>query len=111
MRLVLDNVDQGLVTLSVSGEMANERSRIVDRWFGEYATGTRFVDHIRQHDPAFAELFQLGLEALLEGTLPRAMCMDQLPRRIRTRGRELACTYRVLGQGDGHPVDGSDDER
>ena len=34
MRLVLDNVDQGFVTLSMDGVMASERSAVVDRWFG-----------------------------------------------------------------------------
>ena len=101
MRLVLDNVEQGLVTLSVSGQMADERSLIIDRWFGAYAAGTSFVDYVGQHDPAFADMFQLGFEALLEGTLPRALCIDQLPSQIRTRGREFTCTYRALGEGDG----------
>jgi two-component system chemotaxis sensor kinase CheA len=109
MRLVLDNVDRGLLTLSVSGQMADERSRIIDRWFGAYATGTRFVDYVSQHDPAFGQLFQLGFEALLEGTLPRTMCIDQLPKRIRSHGREFACTYRLLGQGDGHRGDDDHD--
>lgn len=105
MRLVLDNVEQGLVTLSASGQLADERSRIIDRWFGDYPTGTLFVDYVRKHDVAFAEMFQLGFEALSDGVLPLALCLDQLPRRIRTAGRELACTYRVLGKGDGHGGD------
>ena len=108
MRLVLDNVEQGLLTLSVSGQLADERSRSIDHWFGPYAGGARFVDYIGQHDPGFAEMFQLGFEALLDGALPRAMCIDQLPSRIRTGGREFTCTYRVLGEGDGGRGEGSD---
>jgi two-component system chemotaxis sensor kinase CheA len=111
MRLVLDNVDQGLVTLSASGQMANERSRIIDYWFGASTPGTRFTDYVGRRDPGFAELFQLGFEALLEGTLPRAMCIDQLPSRIRTDGRELACRYRVLGEGDNQSADRAYDGR
>src|SRR5262249_38977790 len=34
MRLVLDNVDQGFVTLGLDGQMASERSAVVDAWFG-----------------------------------------------------------------------------
>jgi len=100
MRLVLDNVEQGLITLSATGQMADERSRMVGRWFGECPTGARFTDYIGASDRAFAEMFQLGFDALLEGTLPRELCLDQLPRRIRTGGREFACAYRALGEGD-----------
>ena len=34
MRLVLNNVKQGFVTVSRTGELAQERSSIVDKWFG-----------------------------------------------------------------------------
>ena len=100
MRLVLDNVEQGLITLSAAGQMADERSRMVAHWFGECPPSARFTDYIGASDPAFAEMFQLGFDALLEGTLPRELCLDQLPRRIRTGGREFACTYRPLGEGE-----------
>jgi hypothetical protein len=39
MRLVLDNVAQGFITIASDGVMAAERSAVVDRWFGTPSPG------------------------------------------------------------------------
>lgn len=98
MRLVLDNVDQGFLTVSTAGILADERSRIVDTWFGAYAPGTRFADYIGRVDAGFAEAFALGFQALLDGFLPLDLCLHQMPSRIRAAGREYECTYFPLGR-------------
>jgi signal transduction histidine kinase/HPt (histidine-containing phosphotransfer) domain-containing protein len=99
MRLVLDNVDQGLVTISPEGVLTQERSAIVDRWFGAYAPETRFTDYMSRIDPLYAETFALAYEALWEDVLPRALCLEQLPRRLRHGDEHFQCTYFPLGQG------------
>jgi two-component system chemotaxis sensor kinase CheA len=96
MRLVLDNVDQGFLTIDAQGRLAQERSAIVDRWFGPFEGQPRFVDYIARVDPRFAESFAVGYEALLEDLLPRALCLEQLPARLRSEGRELRCSYSLL---------------
>jgi len=98
MRLVLDNVAQGLVTLSADGRLAPERSAIVDRWFGPYGPDTQFTDYMMGVDPIFAEFFALAYQALWEDVLPRALCLEQLPRRLRQGDRVYQCTYFPLGQ-------------
>jgi two-component system chemotaxis sensor kinase CheA len=96
MRLVLDNVDQGFLTMSREGILAEERSAIVTRWFGPSAPNQSFVAYMAAHDPSFAEAFQLGYEALLEETLPFELCISQLPSRLRVGGRELAFSYHPI---------------
>jgi two-component system chemotaxis sensor kinase CheA len=93
MRLVLDNVEQGLLTIDLAGRLAQERSAAVDRWFGAYAGQPSFVEHLGAVDGAFAEAFEVGYSALLEGVLPRDLCLQQLPSRLRAGPRELECTY------------------
>jgi two-component system chemotaxis sensor kinase CheA len=100
MRLVLDNVDQGLLTLSASGVLGEERSSIVDRWFGAPAAGTLFAEYIRTVDPAFAQAFELGHEALLEGFLPTDLCLSQLPQRLLHQGRNYHCHYTAIMAGE-----------
>ena len=100
MRLVLDNVEQGFLTLAVDGTLGDERSAIVDTWFAPYPPQTKFCDYMAGVDPVFSESFLLGYEALIEEVLPRELCIEQLPTRIRHGGRELLCTYLVLGTGE-----------
>jgi HAMP domain-containing protein/HPt (histidine-containing phosphotransfer) domain-containing protein len=96
MRLVLDNVNQGFLTMSREGILAVERSAIVSRWLGPSAPSQAFTAYIGQHDPGFAEAFQLGWEVLLEGLLPIELCLAQLPKRVHHEGRELEFSYHAI---------------
>ncbi|HEY8926545.1 MAG TPA: ATP-binding protein [Polyangia bacterium] len=104
MRLVLDNVVTALATIDVEGRLAEERSATLDEWFGAYAGTPRFVDYIAKADPAFAETFAVAHDALVEGFMPRELCLDQLPTRIQSGARTFQCAYRSIsggGAGDG----------
>jgi signal transduction histidine kinase len=103
MRLVLDNVNQGFLTISDEGILAQEHSAIVEAWFGPYEAPLTFWDYIARSDASFAEMFQLGHEALLEDVLPRQLCLDQLPARLRVGARDFSFTYRSIA--DDGPTD------
>jgi two-component system chemotaxis sensor kinase CheA len=96
MRLVLDNVDQGFVTLNRAGRVSQDCSRVVETWLGPPTPRIPFGDWMFQGDPEQLALFELGWEALLEGVLPRALLLDQLPRRVTIRGRVLDLSYRTI---------------
>jgi two-component system chemotaxis sensor kinase CheA len=96
MRLVLDNVNQGFLTISDEGILAQEHSAIVETWFGPYEAPLTFWDYIARSDQTFAEIFQLGHEALREDVLPRQLCLDQLPARLRVGARDFSFTYRSI---------------
>jgi two-component system chemotaxis sensor kinase CheA len=100
MRLVLDNVNQGFLTLSTTGHLAQERSAIVDRWFGSYAGETTFVDYIAKIDAMYAVSFGVGYDALIEDILPRELCIEQMPARLRHAGHEFRCSYSAIMKGD-----------
>jgi len=68
------------------------------------APGTRFEDQIRAVDPATADWFSLGLQALVEGALPEELLLDQLPRRMTRGDRTLRLAYTPIAgeqRGDG----------
>ncbi len=96
MRLVLDNVNQGFLTISDEGILAQEHSAIVETWFGPYEAPMTFWDYIARSDQNFAEMFLLGHEALREDVLPRQLCLDQLPARLRVGARDFSFTYRSI---------------
>lgn len=82
MRLVLDNVTQGFITVGLDGAMAAERSSIVEKWFGSAPEGTRFSDYIRPWDRVAADWFLIGMEALAERLMPQEVILSQLPTRL-----------------------------
>jgi two-component system, chemotaxis family, sensor kinase CheA len=99
MRLILDNVGQGFISISLDGSVGAERSAIVDRWLGPYVAGVKFWDYFTPTDPGMASWFQLAWEAVVEDVLPLEMSIDQLPKRWTNDERSFAFAYRPVMVG------------
>ncbi len=93
MRLVLDNVDQGFVTLSPEGVMALERSRQVGTWFGEAEGHRTFWEYLRRASESFSASFELGWSQIADDFLPIEVCLGQLPERLSSGGRTWSFRY------------------
>jgi len=96
MRRVLDNVEQGLLTVDLEGRLAPERSRAVDEWLGELEPGSLFSAYLARIDPRFAEFFRLSFRQLLEGELPEEVLLEQLPSKLVSSSRQFQLTYRPI---------------
>ena len=96
MRLVLDNVEQGLATIEPSGRLAVERSRAFDAWFGDGNSEDPFANRLAQHDPELNAWFKLGWAQVTEGLFPADVALDQLPRKIEALGRHYQLTYKAV---------------
>jgi signal transduction histidine kinase len=96
MRLVLDNVAQGFITIDLDGVMASERSAVLNRWFSLPTPGMRITDYLAEVAPDFASWLGLGLEQLRDDFLPAALTIDQLPRRFEGYGRTFDVTYTAI---------------
>ena len=97
MRLVLDNVDQGFVTIDRDGTLQSERSQAFDRFFEVPEPGTKIWDHLERQAESFGILLEMGWEAVLDGVLPLDLCIDQLPRRLQTMtDRHFDMDYRPI---------------
>ena len=100
MRLVLDNVGQGFISMNLHGVISEERSRVVDEWFGPFEGSLRFWECLRRFDAPLADYFEVAWAALVEQVLPLDLCLDQLPKIARKDGRTFELTYRpVLRDG------------
>jgi two-component system chemotaxis sensor kinase CheA len=108
MRLVLDNVGQGFITLDASGAMSDERSRIVDDWFGPVEGTPKLWDYLRPFDANFADNFELGWSAVVDQFLPVELCLDQLPRTVKKDGRTLELNYRPIFHAVSRPGEQTD---
>jgi len=100
MRLVLDNVNEGFITLSAEGVMASERSRVVDEWFGPGMAGDTLWAFWSRVSRPFAVEFRLAWEQLKDGMLPLSLCLSQLPDRLSHDGRTWSMTYLPFGTDD-----------
>jgi len=100
MRVVLDNVDQGLVTIETSGQLSSERSAAFDRWFGQPEPDTSFMSHLAQGDSTLEGILRIGWEQVAEDFLPLEVALDQLPKRVRIGERLFELGFRpILANG------------
>jgi hypothetical protein len=100
MRLILDNVNQGLLMLNRSGVVEGQSSLVVKEWLGCDPAGQHLQD-MRQLSEAFREEFGFGWDALIEGIMPTELCVDQLPQRFEVGERTFRLGYQVIAdKGD-----------
>jgi len=100
MRLVLDNVTQGFVTIDLTGQMASETSAIFARWFGAPEPGVALFRYLASHAPRFAEQLELHLSQVADGFLPSEVALDQLPKRFSAGGRTFDVLYTPVGSSE-----------
>jgi two-component system chemotaxis sensor kinase CheA len=96
MRRILNNVGQGFLTLHRDGQIARERSAILETWFGPPPASGSFVDYLALVDGDFAAWFDVGWESVIDGCMPLAVTLDQLPRRLSRPGQHLDLEYRPV---------------
>ncbi|MEO8214652.1 MAG: ATP-binding protein [Myxococcales bacterium] len=100
MRLVLDNVEQGFITIDLEGVMAAERSTVCDRWFGASAPNMTLMDLVSLRDSTAASWIGLGLSELREDLMPVPLILDQMPSRMRLEERTMRFTYQPIYQSE-----------
>ena len=101
MRLILDNVETGLVTIDLQGRVSAECSSVLVSWFGAAAPGATLTQWLGPRDPKFAEWLELGLEGVADGMLPAEISISQLPRILKDGPRTFAASYRLItGAGE-----------
>jgi two-component system chemotaxis sensor kinase CheA len=103
MRLVLDHVGQGLLTLDRRGVPSTERSSAFDRWFPSTQAGETAFDLFGQASPSFAERSRAGWEEVVSGVMPLALTLEQMPGRLVAGDRQLKVAYVPIGE-DGSPA-------
>jgi len=89
-RLVLDHVNQGLVTVTHDGTVVGETSLATARLFGPIVATDKLWAGLPAR-PAFA--LEFAFAQLVNEVLPIEMLMDQLPTELPRDGRVLALTY------------------
>lgn len=102
MRLLLDNVRQGFLTIDRAGLVAQGRSRAVDAWFGAPAPSSTWFDYLAALSPSFAENAQVAWDEVVAGVMPLEVTLEQMPARLFFRGAHYRFEYRPIGEGERH---------
>lgn len=80
MRLVLDNVSQGFITIGLNGAMEEERSAVVDKWFPGIGNGVKIQDIFQAAgDHHTSDLIDIGLNQATDTSLTVESLVKELP--------------------------------
>jgi HPt (histidine-containing phosphotransfer) domain-containing protein len=97
MAMILDNVAQGFVTVTLDGAVGGERSQALAKWFGEPRADSRWWDYVGRNADEAAWI-QVCFEGMRDGYMPIEATLAQLPNRVALWDRELAFEYRPIGE-------------
>jgi two-component system chemotaxis sensor kinase CheA len=101
MRIVLDNVEEGLAMVDRQGKLLEESSRAFAQVFGEPPAGTPFHTALAPDDAAVAGALAVGYEQYMDNVLPADIAVDQLPKTLFVGERQYALATRpVLAAGE-----------
>lgn len=100
VRRLLNGLAEGVVEVSMDGRLSEERSRVVEEWFGVPEPGARAMEYLFSTDAHAQVAFEMGLEQLVDGFLPVELCIEQLPTRLRLESRTLQLNYRPVLDGE-----------
>jgi two-component system, chemotaxis family, sensor kinase CheA len=95
MRVVLDNVEQGLATIRPDGTLETERSLAFDQMFR--SPSNKFSEVLAANDNNMRAMLELGWEGLTDGFLPPEMAVDQIPKFLTRDGRHFELSYKPMG--------------
>ncbi len=101
MRMVLDHVAQGLLTLDRSGLPSAERSRVFDQWFSTHKEEDGSLFDVFGHaSPQFAEQSRANWDEVTAGVMPLSLTLEQMPHNLRMGDRQYDVDYMPIGEGD-----------
>lgn len=102
MRLVLDNIDQGLLTIDRAGLILPEFSSAIQNWFGAPESGQSLATFFSKVDAGFAQELALAWDQCLDGYLPLELCIAQAPAKLEYAGEHYHFSY--------CPIQGADEQ-
>jgi two-component system, chemotaxis family, sensor kinase CheA len=100
LQLVLDNVEQGFVTIDRAGILVGGQSRVVARWLGQVSAGDSLWSSLDRASPGSGAHFDAAWSQLVDGFMPEAVCLAQMPKEWLIAGRYLRFEYKPLGSAE-----------
>ena len=100
LKLIMDNVGQGFLTVKQSGELLPEHSAILETWFGPWKAGQPFWDYLGGVAPEIKEGFSSLWTNVVADVMPVDVSLSQLPSRAVVAGRIFDIAYLPISKGE-----------
>ena len=100
IRVVLDSIEQGLLTIDINGFLLSERSAVATQLLEDLVDGDYIADYLFKDNPEAKEWFELGLESIQEDILPIDVSLSQLPSHLVLNQRNLYIQYKPIYDGN-----------
>ncbi len=100
MRTLLDNVEQGFVTIDREGLPSAERSAALDRWIGEPRAGESLFELLRRSNSDFGELSAVSFTQVTDGVMPAEVMLEQMPHALVIKDSQFHVAYQPITDGD-----------
>jgi len=100
MRMLLDNVEQGFLTIDRNGRIAAERSAAIERWFGVPAPQVSWPDYLATVDATFATYTRVAWTEVVADFMPLEVTLEQMPRHLAIGTSRYELAYRPIGNAE-----------
>jgi two-component system chemotaxis sensor kinase CheA len=97
LRLVLDNVDQGFVTVDRDARVVGEYSQVIRRWLGSVEAERSLWSQLAPAGSRALKAFEMAWEQVALDVLPAEAALGQMPQKLVLNERHLSFEYRALG--------------
>jgi len=93
MRLVLDNVGQGIFTVDRAGVISSVHSAVLTRWFGPVEGNAHLQAYFGRRSVAFGDALGLGWQQVRDDVLPVELALEQMPSIMALNGKYFRFTF------------------
>jgi two-component system chemotaxis sensor kinase CheA len=100
LKLIMDTVGQGFMSVRRDGELLPEHSAILEQWFGAWRPGVPFWRYFGGVSCKLEQSFELLWTNIESDALPLYVALDQLPRRAEIKGKTLEIECKPVGKGE-----------
>ncbi len=99
LKLIMDNVGQGFMSVKRGGEVLPEHSAILESWFGAWQSGAPFWGYIGGASKKLESWFELMWDNVRSDVLPVEIALEQLPVRAEVGGKTFEFQYKPIFKG------------
>ena len=100
LKLIMDTVGQGFMSVRRDGELLPEHSAILEQWFGPWRSGVPFWKYFGGVSGKLERSYELLWTNVESDALPLDVALDQLPRRAEIKGKTFEIECKPVGKGE-----------
>jgi len=100
LKLIMDTVGQGFMSVRRNGELLPEHSAILEQWFGPWRPGVSFWKYFGGVSGKLERSFELLWTNIESDALPLFVALAQLPRRAEVKGKTFEIECKPVGNGE-----------